>query len=121
MSNGDRTKYDHISGLTVNVTAEEAAIADFIKKNKGSEKVMKLKTTNEKGRSKVSREKKIVSVDETGKPKVRISVFRGARRHLDLEIKTSAQIESEKRSAEREAARAERRAARAAQKSENNS
>jgi hypothetical protein len=119
MANGDRIKYDYITGLSHNVTAEEDAVAAFLSSNKGdSAKVMIMKGADSRVKGKKRRERRTIKVDDNGKPKVRVSVFSGARRHLALNLKTDADIKAEKKAEALEQLWAERRARRAARNAE---
>lgn len=123
MSNGDRIKYDYISGREYNVTEEEAAVAAFLAANSDdADKVMVLQTADGGGKNlRKRRVSNTIKVDDNGKAKVRVSVFQGARRFRDRKLKTDAEIAQERKDAEREARMAERRARRAARLAAENS
>jgi hypothetical protein len=119
MANGDRIKYDYITGQSHNVTAEEDAVAAFLASNEGdSSKVMIMKGADSRVKGKKRRERRTIKVDDNGKTKVRVSVFSGARRHLALNLKTDADIKAEKKAEALEQLWAERRARRAARNAE---
>jgi len=115
MSNGDRIKYDYISGREYNVTEEEAAIEAFLAANSNdSDKVQILRTAEQGGKNlRQRRVKNTIKVDDKGKVKMRVSVYKGADRYRDRGLKTDEEIRAEKREAERQARNAERRRRRA--------
>lgn len=116
MANGDRIKYDYISGNTTNVTEDEALVEAFLAANANDpDKVMVLRTADQGGKNlRKRRTRNTVNVDGEGKSKIRVSVFQGARRYQDRGLTTDADIKAQRRAEEQEKRMAERRARRAA-------
>lgn len=83
MGDGNRIKYDRISGKSYNVTEADAQIDAFIAANSGDDnKVLKVQSLKP-GQKRRRARKPIAEVSKTGDIKIRIPVFTGAKRFKD--------------------------------------